>query len=443
MIENGEGRRTEAPPVLERVGIHGFKAVLEADVEIRPLTILAGANSSGKSSLMQPLLLMKQTLEAGYDPGALLLDGPNATFTHPDEILHRRKGVAADAFRVTTAMSVGGTVTTEFRRDKAGLTLVATVFDVRSAQARLTDEMSDSEIRAVLPKPPPRIRKLLDAASLEVVRYRCFHAVAFHPASAEQMPLLYPLFEPAALAAEGLRSLLHVPGLRGNPERTYHLTSAGPGFVGTFVPYVASVLLQWQADKDPRCAAVSAHMGSMGLTCRVRAKQRDATRVELRVGRTCRALPGADSDLVNIADVGFGVSQVLPVVVALVAADPGQAVYIEQPEIHLHPRAQLAMAAILAEAAKRGVRVVVETHSDLLLLAVQTLVAEGKLDPALVKLHWFARDDDGVTTVTSRDLDADGSYGDWPEDFTTVDLRAQNAYLDASEQHLFGALHAR
>ena len=70
------------------ISVRGFKSLAEESrIEIRPFTILAGANSSGKSSMMQPLLLMKQTLEASYDPGPLLLDGPNAKFTSVDQTL--------------------------------------------------------------------------------------------------------------------------------------------------------------------------------------------------------------------------------------------------------------------------------------------------------------------------------------------------------------------
>jgi predicted ATPase len=139
------------------------------------------------------------------------------------------------------------------------------------------------------------------------------------------------------------------------------------------------------------------------------------------------------NDLVSIADVGFGVSQTLPVLVALLAAEPGQLVYLEQPEIHLHPRAQVALAEVLADAARRGVRVVAETHSSLLLLGIQTLVAEGKLDPELVKLHWFKRDEQtGVTKIASADLDERGAFGEWPEDFADVELAANNHYLNAS-----------
>jgi predicted ATPase len=91
---------------------------------------------------------------------------------------------------------------------------------------------------------------------------------------------------------------------------------------------------------------------------------------------------------------------------------------------------------MLADAAKRGVRIVAETHSDLLILAVQALVAEGALAPDLVKLHWFRRNGDGVTEVISANLDENGAYGDWPEDFADVRLRSEDRYLDAVQSRL-------
>ena len=134
----------------------------------------------------------------------------------------------------------------------------------------------------------------------------------------------------------------------------------------------------------------------------------------------------------NIADVGVGVSQVLPVLVALITAESGQIVYIEQPEIHLHPRAQFDLAAILADAAKRGVIVIAETHSDNLLLGIQHQVASGQLDANKAMLHWFERDEDGASHVTSTELDEHGTYGDWPEDFSSVTMKNQKEFLDAS-----------
>src|ERR1700733_8892240 len=75
---------------ITRIAVEGFKSIAKRqEIEIAPLTILAGANSSGKSSIMQPLLMLKQTLEATYDPGPLKIDGPNVTFTSSDQFLSK------------------------------------------------------------------------------------------------------------------------------------------------------------------------------------------------------------------------------------------------------------------------------------------------------------------------------------------------------------------
>ena len=141
-------------------------------------------------------------------------------------------------------------------------------------------------------------------------------------------------------------------------------------------------------------------MSALGLTWKVEARSVDDTRVELRVGRlSTRPRKGGAKDLVSIADVGFGVSQTLPVVVALLAAGPGQMVFIEQPEIHLHPRAQVAMAALLAKAAQRGVRVVVETHSSLLRLNYSRKKGRGYESPVVVQMERTAQ---GEITLNER-----------------------------------------
>jgi len=79
--------------------------------------------------------------------------------------------------------------------------------------------------------------------------------------------------------------------------------------------------------------------------------------------------------------------------------------------------------------------VVVETHSALLLREMQTLVATAKLPGDLVKLHWFKRNaDDGITQLFTADLDKNGAYGDWPEDFGEIQLASEKDYLDAVEK---------
>src|SRR5438445_7439766 len=90
MDDNTGANNPQAAAGITHLVVGGFKSISdEQRIEIRPLTILAGANSSGKSSMMQPLLLLKQTLEAPYDAGAIFPNGPNLKFTLTDQLLSR------------------------------------------------------------------------------------------------------------------------------------------------------------------------------------------------------------------------------------------------------------------------------------------------------------------------------------------------------------------
>ena len=368
---------------ITKVAVKGFKSIAEeCEIDIRPLTILAGANSSGKSSIMQPLLLLKQTLEAPYDPGALLIDGPNVQFTEAEQFLSKLTAEKRmDRFRIrikTRDSDFAYSVETIFRKGQSGIEIIEMTIHVRQATQSspfkhytLYPEMSAEEINALGSQGPMR------SDFKAVKRLRCF--LGFESQDDDRFfDVTYNLVESYILDS------IHLPGLRGNPERIYKLTSTGPRYPGTFEHYAASLIHEWQETKDKRLKTLGDAFHTLGLTGNVGTQKVGDVGIELQVSR----LPhdrNDETDMVNITDVGLGVSQVLPVIVALTAAKPGRLVYLEQPELHLHPRAQVALAQVLADAAKRGVRVVAETHSSLLLLGVQTLVAEGDLPPELVK----------------------------------------------------------
>jgi predicted ATPase len=441
---SAESNDQEPAQGITGISVRGYKSLYEeSSMEIRPLTILAGANSSGKSSIMQPLLLMKQTLEATYDPGALLIYGSNVRFTLAEQLLSQLSGESyTDRFIIkveTDGNPYNQYFISTFRKHpKKGIELIETILKVGNEEIKISVDKTHEEFIAQI----PIWLKDLDKAALErgvkwgATRKRCFL----------ELDLVEPDLNPSSTTfnfssdfQEYIRKLIHVPGLRGNPERTYPTTAIGSEFPGTFENYVASVVNHWQENEDNRLKDLGRDLETLRLSSKVEAKRVNDVHIELRVGR----LPGSGSarDMVSIADVGLGVSQILPVLVALLVAEPGQLVYLEQPEMHLHPRAQAALAEILADAAKRDVRVVLETHSELLLLAVQSLVAEGKLSPDLVKLHWFTRREDGVTKVSSADLDEAGAFGDWPEDFGDVSMKLESRYLDAAEARLWKRSH--
>jgi AAA domain, putative AbiEii toxin, Type IV TA system len=427
-------------PHISSIAVSGFKSIAaEQTIEIRPLTLLAGANSSGKTSLMQAALLLKQTLEASYDPGPLLLHGSNVRFTSIEQMLFRG---SRDASEFVIRIGGGGQefAALSFSREPGKrLDLNRCKYRIHDGrELELRPQMTDEEIRRQLPKAyaVQRSGPLKEKAWWVVGRDRCFLHEALTTEGGGRIFLIGGEWEARTDYSQLLQDIIHLPGLRGNPVRAYPLTATGPRFPGTFESYTASIVAQWSERERDQLEQLGGDLSVLGLTSKIEAKSVDDTQVELKVGRLPVPQSGGKNDLVNIADVGFGVSQTLPVVVALLVAHPGQLVYIEQPEIHLHPRAQFAMATLIANAANRGVQVVAETHSSLLLLGVQSLVAEGKLSPGKVKLHWFSRNKDGATTITSGDLDETGAFGDWPEDFSDVDLKTESRYIDAAHARL-------
>ncbi len=437
-VVKAQASRVAEPWAIAEIKVAGFKSISdEQSIEIRPLTILAGANSSGKSSIIQPVLLLKQTLEAPYDAGPILLNGPNVRFTAADQLLSRvGRGQSLGSFQVGMRMNAGDGFLTSFRKEhKMGFRIER--MDIVSEHGELSfwPEMSQAEItKTGFAKNRDWAKEVPEGFNhgrWEIVRDRCFLGPAW--VAKGSGGAIFTAGLPGLPWEWILPHIIHLPGLRGNPERTYPVTAFGPTYAGTFEKYTASVISQWITESNDKLDALNADLKLLRLAGGITVARPNDVQIEIQVARLPDVPPNRPEDRVNIADVGVGVSQTLPVLVALHAATSRHLVYVEQPETHLHPRAQFALAQVLAAAANRGVRVVAETHSSMLLLGVQTLIAEGKLAPDKVKLHWFEREKSGRTLVRSGDLDAAGRWGGWPEDFDDVTLKAQAQYLDAAE----------
>ncbi|MEG4171090.1 MULTISPECIES: DUF3696 domain-containing protein [unclassified Microcoleus] len=127
-----------------------------------------------------------------------------------------------------------------------------------------------------------------------------------------------------------------------------------------------------------------------------------------------------DSNPYRATNVGFGISYTLPIIVAALASTPGTIILIENPEAHLHPQGQVKMGQLLALAASGGVQVVIETHSDHVLNGIRLAVHGGKIDPKDVQLHYFQRQNkegQAVTEVISPKIDRNGRIDRWPDGF--------------------------
>ena len=122
----------------------------------------------------------------------------------------------------------------------------------------------------------------------------------------------------------------------------------------------------------------------------------------------------------NLADVGFGCSQVLPILVAGYNLKPNNIMLVEQPEIHLHPKAQAELGTFFKDVALNNIQLFIETHSEHLLLRVQAHVASGDLKPEDVKVYYVYsnKDKGGKKDVVELPLTDEGYFSkEWPEGF--------------------------
>ncbi|WP_083511142.1 AAA family ATPase [Microbacterium sp. XT11] len=436
------------------LSVSGYKAIRdEMTLRIAPLTIIAGANSAGKSSFMQPFLLMKQTLDSAFDPGPLLLHGPNVRATDRSQILSRGKSRSDVVQRFSAGMKTPrDSRKVTFGIDGLDLVIETDEIGEDGQIIRLAEPLRKSDEKVLKQRFADLAQRYLrvlrdteahgaDSWGFDVVRNRCFLDLTLDLGVGDRR---FGISVSDELTDDRrwvdlLRGIIHVPGLRGNPERSYSRSAVGSTFPGTFDTYVASIVYQWTEKDRTRLDRLSRQLEELGLTWKLTARRLNDASIELLVGRTQHAQQGGANDVVSVADVGFGVSQTLPVLVALLTAKPGQIVYLEQPEIHLHPKAQLVLAAILVEAAGRGVRVVAETHSSLVIRGIQTAVAERQLQPNDLSFNWFGRDAlTGFQTITTANVDEAGRFGDWPLDFDDVSREADWAYLDAVEERETG-----
>ena len=175
------GNKKNSKEGISAISVRGFKSLAnESCLEIRPLTILAGANSSGKSSAIQPLLLMKQTLDATYDPGPIRLDGPNVRFTSAAQLFSNiASGQSSREFEIGIEVGKGLKFEGTYRQTDQGFEIAKIVYE-ESAKERsliLHPKMKREAIVDILKKHGYLTRLFLEQGHdllFKIIRERCF-----------------------------------------------------------------------------------------------------------------------------------------------------------------------------------------------------------------------------------------------------------------------------
>ena len=219
-------------------------------------------------------------------------------------------------------------------------------------------------------------------------------------------------------------SIFYLGPLREYPKRQYPWAGSRPMDVGRRGEQVIDAILAAKSQKEkqnlkhggryyPFDAIIAYWLKKLGLIYEFTVKEiaKGSNLYETKVRRT------SFSPETSIMDVGFGVSQVLPVLVLLHYVPEGSTVLLEQPEIHLHPAVQSGLADVIIHAATyRKIQVIVESHSEHLLRRLQRRVAEGTIDADDMELY-FCDYPKSKSTIEPLNLNIFGEIENWPQNF--------------------------
>jgi predicted ATPase len=228
-----------------------------------------------------------------------------------------------------------------------------------------------------------------------------------------------------------LNEIYYLGTIRDHPKRFYSWSGEKPQDVGRRGENTIAALLTARK-QDPEIEIKIAHwLKVMGLIDDFKV---DLIAPEQRLYQaSVRIAPGGT--YCPITDVGFGVSQILPVLVLCYYVPKGSTIIFEQPEIHLHPSAQQKLADVFIDVIKhRELQIIIESHSEHLLHRLQRRIAEEELAPEQAALYFCQMENDGASSLTSLELDEFGNITNWPEDFFGNEMEDLVAMTEAAMQ---------
>jgi len=377
--------------MITRIDLQCFKCFEHLTLPLRSLTLLSGANASGKSSVMQALALLHQTMRDHEWSSRLMLNGRIFRLGTVADVIDRVNG--RHSCEITLVDDEDAWFKWELEGEREEMSLA-----VRKVCGK-SDGNHGWEWNADSPSGPLHHLFPSDASSSgseELAEHLC--NLAYLTAERLGPREVYPLEDPQHASAvdsagEVAVSVLHT----GRDQRVLD------GLAVKDVPAI-------------RRRQVEARLGQFFPHCKLHiAEVPGANAVTLGLQTSSKV------GLVRPTHMGFGVTQVLPIVVAIISSGIGDLVLIENPEVHLHPAGQAKMGAFMVEAAAAGVQVIIETHSDHVLNGVRRAVKDGGLSPENVALHFFRpREDDKegkMVQVQSPALDGSGNVDHWPDGF--------------------------
>ncbi len=425
--------------MITELSLKNFKAWKEiSKMRLAPITGLFGTNSSGKSSILHFLLMLKQTIEA--DDRKLVLDfgdeKAKVNLGSFKDVIYNHDISNTLSFDFTWELprplsipNMPDTKILKFSSDVSWIGKNVVVKEMMYQSGNLFDfsmmlkankdyELNSPQIKFVRkqgrawPLPSP------------VKFYGFPDQINAYYQNAEFLSDLQ------LELSELLKRVYYLGPLREYPKRYYTSKGTTPGDMGTKGEYVVDAILasreqgkyispgkgesgKKSRNKQTLEERIAYWLKQLGLiySFKVEAINGGSSLYEVKVKRT------SASSEVLITDVGFGVSQILPVLVMCYYVPEGSIILLEQPEIHLHPSVQMGLADVFIDVIKnRNVQIILESHSEHLLNRLQRRLAEKALEQKDIALY-FCDTGAAGSNLKPLDIDSFGNIANWPADF--------------------------
>jgi predicted ATPase len=432
---------------IKKITLQNFKCFEKIEVDCAKITLLTGANSSGKSSVLNGLLGAFQTSRYPffYSPNGDYVnmgDYSEVSFNH---VRNRDIGIAfefedpdAGPSSVTTSFCEHPKTrqprlrTLGFKSPRFRLSLQATHshYDGTYSFTPGEDLSTTKEMQGVFTKLLSELDNLARnqagrSRKAKPIPAQAIAAGMFEPS--EGKVRLSGQFEVSGLKEREFavhsqisrmtsmffkmnREFNYISSFRHPPERTYYRKTKGALKVGRYGENHIDQLIEWEQSKSKQFRTLVKSLQGLDLLNEIHAKTFSGGRFDIKVK------PSHASVDTSLIDVGFGVSQFLPIIVADLQLEKDATLAVSQPEIHLHPSAQALLGDYFSRNVDAGKRYIIETHSEYLVNRFRALIAKGDLKPDDVSVYYLRKKSDRTESFRIT-FTKEGKIEGAPKDF--------------------------
>lgn len=360
--------------MIHQFELKNFKCFEILKLQLSEITLLSGMNASGKSSLLQSLVLLHQTINENDWSSRLILNGDILKLGTVQDVVNKIHG--RNEFELTIENEEGITKW-KFSGERPEMSMRIDYLNVPTGSIFNLFRLIPQHLGST---------KIKTCETLKNLTY--ITAERLGPQE------FYPLEERSAIQSIGSKGEHAI----GRLFQLADMEIPAEIRIPTAPPTLIRQVEAWMQKFFPGCGI-------------------DVARIDRMNAVTLGIRTSAETDYHRPINVGFGLTQILPILIAALSATRDNLILIENPEVHLHPAGQALMGQFLAEVARSGPQIVLETHSDHVLNGIRRAVRQKVLNPNQVNLHFFRPLQHGFDQVVSPQLDQYGNIDIWPEGF--------------------------